>query len=91
MEVCLHRAGVERIAFLAKFGEAGLGRIKEGLGRSKTKHLCEKHAKIDETNAYLDGTGLSVSRFLQKTAKHGLGAMKQSRGAANQSIFVRKV
>ena len=34
----------ERIAFLAKFGEAGLGHIKAGLGRSKTMHFGAKSA-----------------------------------------------
>ena len=79
-----------RIAFLAKFGEAELGHIKAGLGRSKTKHFREKHLKMDGTNAYLDRTGVNGSRFLQKTAKHGLVAVKQSRGAANQCILVKK-
>ena len=36
----LHR--LERILFLAKFGEAGPVHRKAGLGRSKTKHFCEK-------------------------------------------------
>ena len=57
----------ERIAFLAKFGEAGLGRIKAGLGHSKTKHFRgEKHVKMDRTNAYLNRTVVSRSRFLAK-------------------------
>ena len=37
----------ERIAFRARFGEAGLGGRKEGLGRSKTKHFPQKSAKMD--------------------------------------------
>ena len=81
----------KRIAFLAKLGEAGLGRIKPGLGHSKTKQFPEKHVKLDGTNAYLDRTGVCGSRFLQKTAKYGLGAVKQSRGAANQCILVKRV
>ena len=36
----------ERSAFLAKFGEAGLGGRKAGLGRRKTKHFHEKSAQM---------------------------------------------
>ena len=43
----------ERIAFLANFGEAGLGGRKAGLGRSKTKHFHE-NAKSGGTKACLD-------------------------------------
>ena len=77
----------ERIAFLAKSGEAGLRGRKPGLGRSKKKHFRETSAKMDETNACLDRPSLSGSRFLQKTAKHGLAAVKQGRGAADQCIL----
>ena len=53
----------ERIAFLAKFGEAGLGRTKAGLGRSKTEHFRETSAKLGGRKACLDCTGASGSRF----------------------------
>ena len=33
---------------------------------------------------------MSGSRFLQKAAKHGLGAVKQGRSAANQCILAKK-
>ena len=36
----------ELIAFLAKFGEAGLGRTKTGLGRSKTEYFLAKKCKL---------------------------------------------
>ena len=39
----------------------------------------------------LDCTGASGSRFLRKTAKCGVGAVKQGRGAANQWILAKKV
>ena len=39
----LHRR--ERIAFLGKFGVARLGRLKEGLGRSKITHFKKKRCK----------------------------------------------
>ena len=74
----------ERIAFLAKSGEARLGDRKAGLGRSKTKHFREKSAKLGGTKACLDCTCASGSHFLQKTAKRGLGAVKQGLGAANK-------
>ena len=45
---------------------------------------------MDGANACLDCTGLSGLRFLQKTAKHGLGAVKQRRSAANQCILAKK-
>ena len=84
----LHRR--ERIAFCEKFGGARLGRLKEGLGRSKKTHFREKNGIMDGANACLDCTGVSGSRFLQKTAKHGLGAVKQGRSAANQCILAKK-
>ena len=37
----------ERSAFLAKFGEAGLGGRKAGLGRRKTKNFHEKSLQMD--------------------------------------------
>ena len=46
---------------------------------------------MDGANACLDRTGVSGSRFLQKTAKHGLGTVKQGRSAANQSMLAKKV
>ena len=45
---------------------------------------------MDGANACLDCTGVSGLRFLQKTAKHGLGAVKQRRSAANQYILAQK-
>ena len=45
---------------------------------------------MDAANACLDCRGVSGSRFLQKTAKHGLGAVKQRRSAANQCILAKK-
>ena len=80
----------ERIAFLAKFGEAGLGRRKAGLGRSKTQHFRETGAKLGGTKSCLDCTGASGSRFLRKTAKRGLGAVKHGLGAANRWIFAKQ-
>ena len=80
----------KRIAFCRKFGVARLGCLKEGLGRSKKSHFCEKTGKIDGANACFDRTGVSGSRFLQKTAKHGLGAAKQGRSVANHCILAQK-
>ena len=54
----------KRIAFLAKFGEAGLGRRKTGLGRSKTGHFHDKGVQTREAKACLDRTGASGSLFL---------------------------
>ena len=45
---------------------------------------------MDGANACLDRTGVSGSRFLQKTAKHGSGTVKQGRSAANQCILAKK-
>ena len=45
---------------------------------------------MDGANACLDCTGVSGSLFFQKTAKHGLGAVKQRRSAANQCILAKK-
>ena len=80
----------ERIAFCGKFGGARLGRLKEGLGLSKETHFREKNGNMDGANAFLDCAGVSGSRFLQKTAKHGLGTIKQGRSAANQVILGEK-
>ena len=80
----------ERIAFCRKLGGARLGCLKEGLGRSRKSHFREKSGKIDGANACFDRTGVSGSRFLQKTAKHSLGAAKQGRSAANQCILAKK-
>ena len=80
----------ERIVFLGKFGDTRLGRLKKGFGCSQKAHFCEKSAKMDGANASLDRTGVSGSLFLQKTAKHGLAAVKQGRGAANQCILWKK-
>ena len=46
---------------------------------------------MDGANACLDCTGVSGLRFLQKTAKHGLGAVKQRRSAANQCILAKQI
>ena len=82
----LHRR--ERIAFCEKLGGARLGRIKKGPGRNTKPTFPRK--KMDGANACLDCTGVSGLRFLQKTAKHGLGAVKQRRSAANQCILAKK-
>ena len=79
-----------RIAFCRELGGARLGRLKEGLGRSKKTHFREKNEKMDGANMCLDRTGVSGLRFLQKKAKHGLGAVKQRRSAANQRILAKK-
>ena len=84
----LHRR--ERIAFRGKFGSARLGCLKEGLGGSRKNTFPGKNGKMDGANACLDRTGVDVSRFLQQTAKHGLAAVKQSLGAANQCILAKK-
>ena len=81
----------KRMAFREKFGGAKLGRLKEGLGRSKKTHFRNKRRKLDGANACLDRTSVSGSRFLQKTAKHSLGAAKQGRSAANQCILAKKI
>ena len=80
----------ERIAFCGKVGGARLGRLNQGLGRSKKAQFRDKKGKMNGTNACLDRTGVSGSRFLQKTAKHGLGTVKQGRSAANQCILPKK-
>ena len=85
----LHRR--KRIAFCEKFGGATLGRVKEGVGRNKNQHFRKQIGKMDGANACLDCTGVSGLRFLQKKAKHGLGAVKQCRSAANQCILAKKL
>ncbi len=80
-----------RIAFGEKFEGARLGRLKERLGRNKKPTFLQKNRKMDGANACLDCTGVSGLRFLQKTAKHVLGAVKQRRSAANQYILAKKV
>ena len=55
----------ERIAFLGKFGDARLGRLKKGLGRNKKLHFREKGAKLGEAKTCLDRTGASGSPFLR--------------------------
>ena len=50
----------------------------------------EKRLKKHSKKVCLDRTGASGSRFLRKTAKRGLGAVKQGRGAANQCILTKK-
>ena len=84
----LHRR--EQIAFCGKFGGARLGRIKKGSGAIKNQHFSKQSEKMDGANVCLDCTGVSGLRFLQKTAKHGLGAVKQRRSAANQCISAKK-
>ena len=55
----------ERIAFLGKFGDARLGRLQKGLGRSKKLHFLENCAKLGEAKTCLDRTGASGSPFLR--------------------------
>ena len=76
---------------LAKFGEAMLGRREARHGRSKTEHFREKSAKMGRTKACLDLTGASGSRFLRKTAKRGLDAIKQGQDAVKQCIFMKRL
>ena len=45
---------------------------------------------MDRRKACLDCTGVSGLRFWQNTAKHGLGAVKQRRSAANQCLLAKK-
>ena len=78
------------IVFLRKFGDARHGRLKKGFGRSQKTNFRENNGEIDGANACSDRVGVSGSRFLQKTVKHGLGAVKQGRGAANQCILKKK-
>ena len=44
---------------------------------------------MDGANACLGCTVVSGLLFLQKTAKHGVGAVKQRRSAANQCILAK--
>ena len=60
----------ERIAFLGKFGDARLGRLKVGPGRNKIVHFYEKGAKIGEAKTCLDRTGASGLPFLRSYANH---------------------
>ena len=60
----------ERIAFLAKFGDARLGRSKVGPGRNKIAHCREKCAKPNEAKTCLDRTGASGSPFLRSYGNH---------------------
>ena len=46
---------------------------------------------MDGANASLDRTGVSGSHFLQKTAKHGLGAVKHGRIAAKHCILAKQI
>ena len=55
----------ERIAFLGKFGDARLWRLKVGPGRNKKVHFREKGAKLGEAKTCLDRTGASGSPFLR--------------------------
>ena len=64
----------ERIAFLGKFGDARLGRLKKGLGRNKIVHFREKGAKPGEAKTCLDRTGASGSPFLRSYANHSTSA-----------------
>ena len=80
----------ERIACCGKFGGARLGRLKEGLGGSNKNTFPGEKRKMAGANTCLDRTGVSGSRFLQKTAKHGLGAVKQGPSAANQCMLAKK-
>ena len=80
----------ERIAFLAKFGEARPWRRRAGLGRSKTKPFREKSAKKERTQACLDRTGASGAFFSWKSANYGVVAARQGLGAAKHHILQRK-
>ena len=53
----------ERIAFFGKFGDATLGCLKKGLGRSKKKNVREKCATLGKAKTCLDRTGASGSCF----------------------------
>ena len=59
-----------RTVFLGKFGDARLGRLKKGLGRSKNIFFREKCAKLGEAKTCLDNTGASGSLFLRSYANH---------------------
>ena len=85
----LHRR--KRITFCEKFGGARLGRLKEGLGGRQKNIFPGEKWKNGRGDTGLDRTGVSGSRFLQKTAKHGLGAVKQGRSAANQCILAKHI
>ena len=60
----------ERIAFLAKFGDPRLGRLKKGPGRNNKTHFREKGAKLGEAKTCLDRTGASGSPFLRSYGNH---------------------
>ena len=64
----LHRR--ERIAFLAKLGDARLGRIKVGLGRSEITHFQEKGERSGEAKTHLDRTDASGSLLLRSCTTH---------------------
>ena len=57
----------ERIAFSGKFGDAGLGCLKKGLGRRKKVYL---RAKLGEAKACLELTGASGSLFFWSYCNH---------------------
>ena len=78
----------ERIAFLAKFGEARHGRTKAGLGRSKTKHFSKK-IKTWYGRKRVWTALARADRVSWKTVMRGIGAEKQGPGAANQSISAK--
>ena len=56
---CVWTAQAQRIAFLGKFGDARLGRLKKGPGRNEKAHFRQKGAKLGEAKTCLDRTGAS--------------------------------
>ena len=67
----------KRIAFCGKFGGTRPGRLKGGLGRSKKNTSPRNKWKNRRGECVVGLTGVSGSRFLQKTVRHGLGTAKQ--------------
>ena len=57
----------ERIAFLAKLGDARRGCTKEGIGHNKIIHFyfLDEGVKLEEARACLDCTGARGSCFLR--------------------------
>ena len=80
--------GRQRIAFLAKFGEAGFGRKKAGLERSRTKHFLKKVQKW--TGRMRVWNARQRIAFLAENGQAWLWRVKQGLGAANQCIFEEK-
>jgi len=85
------KAGLGRGKVGTSRGKAGPGRSKAEPGPGKAAHLVNNRSQKAGAKVYLDRTGVSESLFFQKYAKHGLGGVKQSRGAANQCISMKKL